>query len=498
MNTPIPQRPGPALSARILLLLPLLFVSIAAHAAYAADLNETTTDPATTQPEASQRAQGDAPVLVIPVQGPIEKALVYVLRRGVKEAEQMKASAIILDMDTPGGAVNATEEIIQILLRTEIPTYTYVNPNAYSAGALIAFATEHIYMAPGSRIGAARPVLMSPGSGGGSAPDEGYQEKIDSALAAMARSIAQQRGHNPEVADAMVDIDKELIVNGKHLSEKGKILTLTHIEATQIDESTGRPLLAAGVAADLPALIEQLGLGESPRKTLEVTGAEQIARWIALLSPLLLGAGLLGIYLEFKTPGFGLFGALGILCLLAFFFGHMIAGLAGMEDLVIFFLGCLLLGIELLVLPGFGIAGFAGLLLLLFSLLSAMLESLPGQGMLPPIEFWGQPMFNLTTGILLAIAASFALLQFLPEAGPFKLLVLKSAESSDEGYLSTRSEIYPRPGARGLSTTPLRPVGKARFDHRLVDVSSQGEMIQAGTDVVVVKVEGNQVYVVRA
>jgi membrane-bound serine protease (ClpP class) len=459
---------------------------------------DTSSSRVQTKPEASKRAEGQAPVYVIPIDGPIEKALVYVIRRGVREAETMKAGAIILDMNTPGGAVSATEEIIQILLRTEIPTYTYVNPNAYSAGALIALSTEHIYMAPGSRIGAARPVLMSPGSGGSSAPDEGYQEKIDSALAAMARSVAQQRGHNPDVADAMVDIDKELIIDGQVISPKGKILTLTHEEATRIVESTGRPLLADGIAADLPALIEELGLDQAPRTTLQVTAAEQIARWIALLSPLLLGAGLLGLYLEFKTPGFGLFGIAGILFLLAFFFGHMIAGLAGMEDIVIFFIGCLLLGVELLILPGFGIAGFTGIVLLIFSLLSAMLESLPGQGYIPPMEYWGMPLFNLTTGILLAIAASLALLQFLPETGPFKLLVLKNTQAPEEGYLSTRKDYYPVPGARGITVTPLRPVGRARFEGRLIDVSSQGEMIPPQKEIVVLKVEGNQVYVGQA
>ncbi len=109
--------------------------------------------------------KSDATIYVLPIRGAIEPALLYVVRRGFREASALGADAIFFPMDTPGGAVNVTEDIVDLIARVEVPTYIFVENNAISAGAIIALASDYIFMAPGSKIGDAMPILMSPGGG---------------------------------------------------------------------------------------------------------------------------------------------------------------------------------------------------------------------------------------------------------------------------------------------------------------------------------------------
>ncbi|MCF7818147.1 MAG: ATP-dependent Clp protease proteolytic subunit, partial [Kiritimatiellales bacterium] len=326
-----------------------------------------------------------APVVyIIPIENTIEPALLYVVRRGVDEAVRSDAKAIIFEMDTPGGAVGAAEDIIGVITRTDIPTYTFVKKDAYSAGAIIALATKHIYMAPGSVIGAATPMLMSPMGGIQEMPGD-VQEKMTSAVAAMVRAAAEQGGHDKELAEAMVRADMEYSVNGQVISEKGRLLTLTNTEASQRVGDDQHPLLSEGTVKDIGTLLETIGLPNAERRVLEVTAAERLARWIAGIAPILMIIGLGGLWLELKTPGFGIFGITGITCLLLFFFGHHIAGLAGMEDILLFVVGLTLLAVEIFITPGFGFMGISGLLLIFLSLMDAMVEHMPGQWR--PISF---------------------------------------------------------------------------------------------------------------
>src|SRR6267154_4958983 len=94
-------------------------------------------------------------VYILPIREEIKPPLVYLVRRGVKEAMESKADLLVLDMETNGGRVDVTEEIIEILNKFKGQTVTYVNHKAFSAGAFIAVATKKIYMAPQSVIGAA-------------------------------------------------------------------------------------------------------------------------------------------------------------------------------------------------------------------------------------------------------------------------------------------------------------------------------------------------------
>ena len=186
--------------------------------------------------------------------------LVYVVRRGVKEAMEANADALILDMNTDGGRVDVTEEIIQIISKFKGPTVTYVNDRAFSAGAFISVATQKIYMAPQSVIGAAAPIMMSPGGTGAENMPDTVEAKMTSAIRALVRAQAEKNGHNIEVVEAMIDKTKALTIDGEVLNKEGNILTLTDRQAAKEYGNPPKPLLSSGTVESLDALLAQAGL----------------------------------------------------------------------------------------------------------------------------------------------------------------------------------------------------------------------------------------------
>ena len=440
-------------------------------------------------PPVSSPAGEEGPVYVIPIRGEIAKGLVWVVRRGIREAEENNARAIILNMDTPGGRVDSTEEIMDLLGATKIPTYTYVNPRAFSAGAYIAVATEHIYMAPGSTIGAATPIAALPLQGPVEMP-KAMEEKFTSALRGTIAANAERNGHPVQIAEAMVDRDVEI----PGVIEKGKLLTLTNSKAES--EAVG---LSEGTRENLTDLIDAIGLEDAPRFTIKITPSEKLARLItgSTVTVLLLLGGLAGIYFEIKTPGFGFPGIMGITLLALFFFGHYIAGLAGYEELALFIIGVTLLIIELFVTPGFGLMGIAGIFLIVISFITAM-----GRGpffspetILNPNYFRGLTNFGIALLGLLALISLTYKFVFVKSSPLYGKFVLTREEKRREGYDSSESNIDRLKGFKGTAVTKLRPAGKARIDGRLVDVVSRGEFIDPGDEIEVIQVKGNRVVV---
>ena len=437
----------------------------------------------------------DAPVYVIPIRGQIEGALLYVIRRGIAEAERQNAAAIVFVMDTPGGTLDAAGDIVRSIQNAKPPVYTFVEKNAFSAGAIIALATKGIYMAPGSVIGDALPIMMSP-LGGVQEMSEGLEEKAVSAVAALVRAAAQHAGHDPELAEKMVRRELEYKIGDEVVSPAGRLLTLTAEEAARPGKG-GKPLLSAGTAADLPAVLEQLGLAKQPVVEMQITSAEKIARLIAGAAPILMIIGFLGIYIEIKTPGFGLPGILGAACLALFFWGHHIAGLAGMEDLLIFVVGLALILVEIFLIPGFGFAGIFGIALVLVSLVGAMVRIVPGsESWLPAWTDLQLPIFK--TGVALVGTGAGALLlgRFLPRSRLFGRLALSAATAAGEGYTAA-PDTSARVGQTGVALTQLHPAGAARFGAERLDVVTAGEFLDAGTPVRIVEAHGNRLVVAR-
>src|SRR5438874_634077 len=250
-------------------------------------------------------------VVVVPLRGEISPSLLMFLRRAEKVAESNGASAIIFEMNTYGGRLDSAEEISSALNRATIPTYTFINSNAGSAGALIALATQHIYMAPVSAIGAAAPMLAT-----GEDLPLTAREKTISYWSALIRGSALKNGHNPDVGEAFMNKDKEVKIGDRVVHAKGTLLTLNAQEATE--KINGKPLLADGVAESIVDLTKKASL-KGNVVSIHATGFEQLALWITALAPLLLLGGIVFAWLEFKIPGATMPGIISAICFALFF-----------------------------------------------------------------------------------------------------------------------------------------------------------------------------------
>ncbi len=436
-------------------------------------------------------------VYILPIREDITPSLVYVVRRGVKEAIENRASLLVLDMDTNGGRVDSTEKIISILNQFKGQTATYVNDKAFSAGAYIAVATESIFMAPQSVIGAAAPIMLAPGAGPQEMPDT-MEVKMTSALSALMRANAEKNGHNPNVVMAMIDKSKELKIGDKVLCEKGQLLTLTDKEAAETYGNPPKPLLSAGTVADLDAVIEDLGYGQVVTQRIEATGAERLARWINMISPLLLIIGVAGIYIEIKTPGFGLPGIVGILAFLVYFLGGYVAGFSGLAWFLVFLLGLVLVVLELFFFPGTLIMGLAGAALMLFAVIMALVDIYPVPGRaLPVMPSWDQLQYPLQQ-LLIALVGSVVVLAILARSLPktpfYHALVSQSASAMQTEHHQDEMK-KERLGQTGTTISYLRPSGKAQFGEQILDVVSQGDLIPKGTPVRIIGFNGTNAVV---
>ncbi|MFZ9941130.1 MAG: SDH family Clp fold serine proteinase, partial [Luteolibacter sp.] len=239
------------------------------------------------QTEATPPAAPKTPakVVVIPIRAQIAKPELFILRRGLKDAIEHKVDTIVLDMETPGGALDVTFEMLKALEKFPGKTVTYVNREAISAGALIAAGTDEIHFAPEGVIGAAAPVLATGGE-----IDETMRSKIVSYLKARVRSISEGKGYRGEVVSAMIDIDSEFKIGDTIIKKKGELLSLTAQEAMKPYGDPPMPLLGEGISKDIDALLDQLhGKGNYSVVRLEVTWSEKFAQYLTSLTPILLG-----------------------------------------------------------------------------------------------------------------------------------------------------------------------------------------------------------------
>ncbi|MEY2491628.1 MAG: hypothetical protein QOH24_579 [Verrucomicrobiota bacterium] len=438
---------------------------------------------------------GKGDTVVIPLKGEISPSLYFFLRRGIKLAEANEAAAIVLDMNTYGGRLDVAEEITGALNRLSIPTYTFIDSNAGSAGAIIALATKHIYMAPVSAIGAAAPVLST-----GQDLSETERDKTISYWSALVRNIAARNGHNSDIGEAFMNKEKEVKLGDRVLHPKGSLLTLNAQEATE--QANGKPLLADGIAQSIGDLATKAKLGGRIVR-LQPTGFEQLAFWITALAPLLLLGGIVGAYLEFKIPGATLPGVIAAICFTLFFLGHYLAGLAGWEAAVFFGLGVALVLIEVLFFAHSTIVfGVVGMMLILASFFWAMIDRYPDQPLVPSTKMLLLPMLNLSLALAASIIVIFLLARYLPRTSFYRRFALLAANPSGPSFASSSSAFVTglpvAPGAQGVAVTTLRPSGKARFGERVLDVVTAGEFISAETPIAVSQIDGMRVVVARA
>ncbi|GMU92283.1 MAG: hypothetical protein AMXMBFR4_13410 [Candidatus Hydrogenedentota bacterium] len=500
-------------------------------------------------------------VIVCRLDGMIDDGLTVLVKRAVSEARG--AEAIIWIIDTPGGRVDSAITITDSILKAPCRTVAFVDGmGAISAGALISYACDEIVMAPASNIGAAQPVTFS---------EEGMKplgEKETSFVRAKFAALAEQKGRNPDIAMAMVDIDIELraypkpdgtyevraarvpvtrprsstgdiareVVEGllKPLkdmvneaageevvpqapTEKTETPTESESGGQQVAPDGGTIVLASGklltltpkeaqkygvikyIAQDLDQLKWSLGLENARSITIEMTWSEELYRWLTspLVTMLLLMLGIGGLYVEIRTPGFGVPGIVGIVCLALFFGSRAVIGLANWIDLVLVLVGIALILIEVFALPGFGIIGVLGI----FSVIAGVFLSFTHTDFSIPQYSWEferleEAGFTLTVTTVLLLLFGIATWKLLPRTPLYHHLVLGQSQSIEEGYtVQQPEEADALIGARGIATSMLRPAGRGRFGNKTLQVVSRAEFIDSGTPIVIVEVEGNR-YVV--
>jgi membrane-bound serine protease (ClpP class) len=402
----------------------------------------------------SSARQAAAPlVYVIAIDGTIDLGLAPFLARTLREAREAGAAAVLLDINTFGGRVDAAVAMRDALLTSPVRTIAFVNQRAISAGALIALATDTLVMGTAATIGAATPV-----QGGGVGPPQPTDEKTVSYVRKEFAATAEARGRPPRFAEAMVDPDVE--IDG--VVEKGKLLTLSTSEALA-------HRVADASADSIATALNAAGLRQAVTLAMQQTWAEEVVRVLTgpVISSLLMTLGLLGVLVEIRTPGFGAPGAVGLLSLGLFLWGHWIVQLAGWEDMLLLALGAALLLVEALVVPGFGIAGAAGIV----AVVAALGLMLVGQG--ANVTVIVNALGRVAISLLVALGGWLLLLRLLPRLPFGRRLILTTDMRADLGYMSPPLRERQLAGRIGRTISPLRPAGIADIDGARVDVVSE-------------------------
>jgi membrane-bound serine protease (ClpP class) len=418
-------------------------------------------------------------VVVIPVRDQIAPPELYILRRGLKTAIEQGADTVILDMETPGGRLDVTFDMLKAIEKFPGKVVTYVNTEAISAGALISAGTAEIHFAPSAIIGAAAPV-----TGGGEDIDKTMKQKIVSYLKARVRAMSGDQTNRAMAISAMIDADYELKIGDEILKPKGELLTLTADEALKEYGEPASPLLGASIQPSLESLMDSmLGKGNYAVTRLEVSWSERTAQYLNVITPILLALGLFLVYLEFKTPGFGIFGVGGGIILAIVFFGHYAAGLSGHEPAIFFFVGFALVLIDLFFIPGFFVLAVPGALMMLGSLLWGMSDIWPDQPIPWSSDFLVKPLSDLILGFVGSIVLFMALLRFMPRGGLWGRMVLESAIGG-ETTLSSRARLEPSLiGSSGHAITALFPSGQIEVDGKRYDARLALGTVPPGTAV---------------
>jgi membrane-bound serine protease (ClpP class) len=400
----------------------------------------------------------NASVVVIPIHGTIDTGMEHLVERAVSEAREDHAKAIVLDVNTFGGLVDAATNIRDALYGAGIPVDAYISERAWSAGALISLSAGKILMAPGSSIGAAEPIPKTP--------------KTVSALRAEFESIAQRGHRDPNIAGGMVDANLSV----PPYKKPGAILSLTAEDAV-------RAHFADGIALTQADALKQFGLAGATIVTPEYTFGERLARFATNpeVSGMLLSLGFLGFLIELQTLH-GIAGAIGAAALALFFGSHVYAGFSNTLVILLGIAGIVLIMLELHVFPGHGISGIAGAVALIAAVFLA---------------FGGLP-FVFVTAQALAIAIVLSALVFwgtsrvFPENAWMRRIVFAAEQGPD--YVAS-ADYHTLVGKTGLATSYLRPAGVATIDGKRIPVLTEGDFVGAGTAVTVTRVEGARIFV---
>lgn len=420
-------------------------------------------------------------VYVLPIKEEIGPVSSRHLQEGLKQATDKKSDYIILYLNTYGGAVDDADKMRTAILNCKIPVYAFVDNNAASAGALIAISCDSIYMAPGANIGAATVV----GQDGKPAP-----EKYQSYMRSILRSTAEQNKRDPKIAEAMND--SRAYIPG--VNDSGKVLTFTTSEAIKNKYCEGEAKTVQEVLK--LAHIENYDIIEY-----EISGVGTIVDWLInpVISGFLIMIIIAGIYYEFQAPGTIFPIAASMFAALLYFAPHYLQGLAENWEILVFFLGVILLALEIFVIPGFGVAGVLGILFIIIGLTLSLIKSVPGNFPvnLPEGNAFVNALFIVIASMILSIGLSFWLFGRFIKSSMFSKVSVQSIISKEQGFVGVDMTAQSLVGKEGFAFTVMRPSGKVEIEGNVYDATAESGFIEQGEKVTVVKFETAQLFVRR-
>ncbi|HSQ41110.1 MAG TPA: NfeD family protein, partial [Fibrobacteraceae bacterium] len=325
-----------------------------------------------------------------------------------------------------------------------------------------------------------------------------YPELLSQAMVTPELEVVKvQKGDSIRYLDAkdydeLTDLEKAEWGPKKTLVRETELLTLTDVEAVEMGFSQA-------TLPDDAALKKALGIQSS--REVKISWAETLARWLGTISPILMLLAFGALYLEYQTPGFGMFGIAGIALLAVVFGGQYVSGLADKLPLALLLLGIALVLLEVLVFPGTWIAGVAALGFFAAALIVAFLDSqntmplpaVPGLALdgLPRVLAW--VLGSALVAMVFPVVASRYVLTHLPQSySPILGESLMDASSPRE----IEAPLL-KVGDVGETINLLKPNGKCRFGEHIVEAQSRDGFLEIGTPVRVTAVEGHRILVAR-
>lgn len=460
-------------------------------------------------------------VVVVPITGALDVTHVALVRRAARRVKELKPDLVLVEIDTPGGRIDYMLTLGEALMGMDpVPTVAYVRHadseaplGAVSAGVYLAISCKRIYMQPGTVIGGAMPIEQD--------AQEGVKpvgEKFLSVSREKFRARADQNGYPGSLVVAMVDPNSEVFeieLEGKKrfvtpeemdrlrdegkaferpsapYKPKGKLLTLTEAQA-----------VAAGLARSAAArerVYEDARLSSPVEEFLAPSWSEKLVGFLShpLVSFLLLAVGILGIWVEFKTPGFGAAGAIGVLAIALLLFGNYLVGLAEIPEILLFAVGVGLVAVEIFVLPGTGVFAVLGILCVFAGLILSFQDfTLPDpQGAPWQVDVFVHSLGRIVGSFAAATVGLLAILRFLPRVPFLGRMVLQDEIAAAAPAPEAPPDLV---GRTGHAVTPLRPGGKVEVDGQILDVVSEGEFVAAGEPVEILRVDGMHTLVRKA
>ena len=476
---------------------------------------------------------------VIPIKGPITETTYRAVKRKVVRARAAGAQLVIFELNTPGGESGAMKDLLRLILDElrSVHTVAYVNPEAISAGAVISLACNEIAMSPTAIIGDAMPIMV--GAGGQLVPiPKAERGKIESYFRGQVRTLAKQNGYNVELCEAMVTLTMEIWLIRNSRTQELRIVSADDWRSKVAGEPTAEPTTAPSAMAAAGNGWQYVRTLDGPGELVTLTADEAVFAGIAahtfpamhdlqehynitvapqrladswsermvgfLTSPAVAGilmfVGVLCLYVEINSPGFGVPGTIAIIAFAILFGSRFLIDLAQWWEIAIFAVGLILLALEVFVIPGFGVAGVLGIVFMLVGLLATLIPNAPGTFPWPATDMdWSllsDGTIALVIGFACAVIAAAVVAQYLPKIPIANRLFLRPAEHVEEPPVSESSPMQRiEVGAVGTVESMCRPAGTVRFGDDLLSASSEGQIIEPGTAVRVIRKEGNRLLV---